>query len=1027
MVIRSKLLEEIRAESLIDIIPGMDELLLQHGQLRLAEPGEILCESGAPINKYLMPVSSSLKIAQQEYALAESPTGYIQKYRSIALRELLQGAPYPYTVICEQKTNILELDKDIFLSHMTQYPKIERYLKLVTTCAGCRSFKEFLEESALSVDKIVELFARIELEPKRLNTNETLDNHQQFISFISSGKIRIESRPQVTPPFSLVLGEGAFLGGEALVAPFETSYTFKAEEPTIVHVLPLQYARALCETYNVSDKLFDEPWIKIQNRNERRSQRKRFTLLPGQPLSEEAFVELGVAINPTEFSSCLNDFDSYGASLKNIATLHGIPINASRIESHLVKGRIISPIMLATLLEEVGFITQNITTSVDLLPNQHMPTLTTFGPRLVILQTIRADGSAILLDPANGFIEVAAQDFGAHWGGTIIETLPNVYHDTQEQDTLQDKEPVSTEAREASSKTKQFSTFLRAFWPFRTQLLNILGLTLLTLGLGVVLPQFAQNILDEALSLRNVPMLIAMGVGLILCTLLNILVSFVSGWISLDVETRYNLRIGNLFVRKALSLPEKFFAKQKVGEILSLLSEMGQIREFLGNNAISILVNLASLVIYSVILWMYSWKITMLGFGLLIALLVTVFTSRRKLQQNYEAAFEASKEASSLVAEQLAAVSSIKAAGAEEIMRSRWEAAFVRGVEYRRRLQLQNTAIGSFVGFLQAATKIGALWIAASLAVKGTLTPGSVMAVVMYLENMTFPMLALAGVLIEYLNVEISAQKVNRVFDAESEEPAHTAAVKHSIHLRGKIKLDRVNFRYSEKSDWVLKDISVRIYPKQVVAIVGRSGCGKTTLANLIAGSITPTTGRIYFDDFDSTFLSLSSLRHQIGYIMQENQLFAGSIAENIAYRDDALDYRKIGQSAKEASAIEFIAKMPTQFDSYLAEEGMGLSGGQKQRLSIARTLYTNPRILIMDEATSALDAESERAIIDNMKQILQGRTAIIIAHRLSTIQNADRILVMDQGNIVEEGTHTELLARGGFYAELFENQANIG
>ena len=287
-------------------------------------------------------------------------------------------------------------------------------------------------------------------------------------------------------------------------------------------------------------------------------------------------------------------------------------------------------------------------------------------------------------------------------------------------------------------------------------------------------------------------------------------------------------------------------------------------------------------------------------------------------------------------------------------------------------------------------------------------------------------MLALSGVLIEFLNIEISTQKVNRVLHAQSEEPSQNAAVKHSIHLRGKIKLDRVNFRYSEKSDWVLKDVSVRIYPKQVVAIVGRSGCGKTTLANLISGSLKPTTGRIYFDDFDSTFLSLSSLRHQIGYIMQDNQLFAGSIAENIAYRDDAYDLQTIAKSAHEASALDFIANLPTHFDSYLAEEGMGLSGGQKQRLCIARTLYTNPRVLIMDEATSALDAESERAIMDNMKQILHGRTAIIIAHRLSTIQNADRILVMDQGHIVEEGTHTELLSKGGFYSELFENQANL-
>ena len=245
------------------------------------------------------------------------------------------------------------------------------------------------------------------------------------------------------------------------------------------------------------------------------------------PLARSASIRRSIcrALKLTQ-QCCLNDFDSYGASLKNIATLHGIPINASRIESHLVKGRTISPIMLATLLEEVGFITQNITTAIQLLPSQHMPALTTFGPRLVILQTIRADGSAVLLDPANGFIEVNAQDFREHWGGTLIETLPNVSHERKEQEKPQDKEPATANTNEAPSKTKQFSTFLRAFWPFQTQLLNILGLTFLSLGLGVILPQFAQNILDQALSLRNVPMLIAMGAGLILCTLLNILVNF---------------------------------------------------------------------------------------------------------------------------------------------------------------------------------------------------------------------------------------------------------------------------------------------------------------------------------------------------------------------------------------------------------------------------------------------------------------------------------------------------------------------
>jgi ATP-binding cassette subfamily B protein len=271
----------------------------------------------------------------------------------------------------------------------------------------------------------------------------------------------------------------------------------------------------------------------------------------------------------------------------------------------------------------------------------------------------------------------------------------------------------------------------------------------------------------------------------------------------------------------------------------------------------------------------------------------------------------------------------------------------------------------------------------------------------------------------------VAMERLGDVLDIEPEQkPAECASRVLLPDLQGDIKLSGVYFRYgSNETPYVLENISFDIKPGEMVAIVGRSGSGKTTLAKLLVGFYTPTDGKIVVDGYDMSNVDQAYYRAQIGYVMQTNLVFSGSIAENIACGDASPDRRRIEEVAKMADAHAFISKMPLGYEQIVGERGVGLSGGQIQRLCIARALYHNPRLIVFDEATSSLDTQSESNILANMQEILAGRTAVIIAHRLSTIMRADKILVLYDGAIVEDGRHDELVQRKGMYYQLVQKQ----
>jgi ATP-binding cassette subfamily B protein len=355
----------------------------------------------------------------------------------------------------------------------------------------------------------------------------------------------------------------------------------------------------------------------------------------------------------------------------------------------------------------------------------------------------------------------------------------------------------------------------------------------------------------------------------------------------------------------------------------------------------------------------------------------------------------------------------------------KWERQYANSLNVQYRAGRFNILIGLISQVFNTAISITILTMGARLVMAQELTIGQLMAYSALMGSVLGPLMGLVGLWNQIHGAGVAMERLGDILDMEPEQKPDTLASRVVLpDLQGNIQLQDVYFRYGgNETPYVLENVNLEIQSGQLVSIVGQSGSGKTTLAKLIVGFYPPTDGRIMVDGYDLDTIDKEFYRAQIGYVMQSNLLFSGTIAENIASGEDNPDRDKIARVAKLADAHGFISALPLGYDQVVGERGTGLSGGQIQRLCIARGLYHDPKVLIFDEATSALDTQSEGNIMHNMQEILAGRTAIVIAHRLSTIINSDKIVVLYQGAVVEEGRHQELVDRRGMYFQLIKKQ----